>query len=112
MISKSEEFKLYMLLMLLKQSYEWSHTIEKDSIKYEFKYSLNNFMNAGKILFNNIEKEFSKQGDDVNDLYWEQSEVISKFFEFLNGENLEKKNELIDILHSYMNGSLKINYGN
>jgi hypothetical protein len=105
-----DEFNLYMLLMLLKQSYEWSNTIDKNSINHEFKYRLNNFISSGKVLFNAIEKEFEKQGDDVNELYWEQSETISKFFEFLKKSDLEKKNELVDILSSYMKNDLKINY--
>lgn len=111
MIKSQNEFNLYMLLLLLKQSYEWGHTIDKSTIHFRFKKDINDFLNVGNRLFKTIEQEFKQQGDDVNDLYWEQSEIISQFFEFLKKADIEKKNELIDILNSYMKGDLKINYG-
>jgi aromatic ring hydroxylase len=102
-----------MLLMLLKQSYEWSHTIGKDDVVHEMRYLLNNFLTAGKKLFNVLEKEFDKQGENINDIYWEESELISKFFEYLKKEeDLSKRNQLIEILRSYMNGTLSISYDN
>lgn len=104
------EFNLYMLLMLLKQSYEWSHVIDKNDVNHDFKYRLNNFLNSGKQLFNAIEKEFDKQGEEINELYWNESEFISKFFEYLKTAELDKRNELQEIVKLYINGELNINY--
>jgi len=110
MNNKIKEFNFYMLIMLLKQSYEWSHTIGKNDVKYELKFALNNFINSGKKFLDVIEKEFDKQGEDINEIFWEESEIISKFFEFIKNENIDKKNELIEILRSYMKGTLTISY--
>lgn len=112
MSTPEKEFNLYMMLMLLKQSYEWSHTIDKNDVKHEFKFALNQFLVSGKRLFSEIEKEFEKQGNDVNEIYWEQSEIISQFFQYLKSEDIDKKNELVEVLQSYINGTLKIKYAN
>jgi hypothetical protein len=112
MKEKNNEFNFYMLLMLLKQSYEWSNTIDKKDVNHDLKYRLNNFIASGKVLITTIEKEFERQGDDINDLYWEQSENISKIFEFLNKGEHDRKNEFLDVINAYINNDLKINYKN
>jgi hypothetical protein len=111
MNNKIKDFNFYMLLMLLKQSYEWSHTIGKNDVKHEMKYLLNNFLASGKKLFAVIEKEFAQQGENVNDIYWEESELISQFFEYLRKEeDINKRNEFIQLLKSYMNDTITITY--
>lgn len=106
-----DEFELYILMLLCKQSYEYGNSIEKGQIRHDLKQQLNLFLNSGKKLFDVIEKEFNKQGDNINERYWLDSELISRLFEFFSNKNkdIDKKNELFEIISLYLQGELKIN---
>lgn len=107
MINSKKGFNFYMTLLLLKQGYEWSCTIDQPSLRHDLKRDFNLYHNHAKRLVDTMEKELSKEDQNVIELYWENSEYISKLTEKIIKSSLEDRNKILEAICMYVDGNFK-----
>ena len=96
------DFSLWMFCVLTVEADKWAYFL-RDRVRHEFKYRVNNVLNANRVLLNYIKE------NNLIDLLEDQGEWFSKALEVvLKAENVEKKRELALLLQAHVEGNTTV----